>query len=273
MSKHTVNRTRSRWSRVRQHLAQDRWVDVLVDFGKPIVLVVVLGISVPSEHRIGVLSGYGWWWSWAMPVVYAVYAALCAGIAGTKEKGEKGRGSAIAGAGFSLALAMSAQVIAHLYDLGIWDDSSPKDRIPLVVGGSVVGALVLAHLVHVAAGTVRAARAVREEAPVVDVAPAPAPAPVRDWISAPAGARILLAGCCAHPAVTMPDPNAGPVPYGYVTTKEAAGLTARAESTVRGWVANGTVRSMLATDGSGARWIEMNSLPLPQPRQLAVVGG
>lgn len=269
MSKHTTNNgTRWSWSRLRQFLAEDRWVDILVDFGKPVVLVVVLGMSVPSEHRIGQLSGYGRW-AWAMPVVYAVYAALCAGIAGSKEKGQKGRGSAIAGAAASLALAMCAQVFAHFYDLGIWDDRDPKDRIWLVIAGSVVGALVLAHLVHVAAGGVLAARARREQPTV----PTPTPAPVLRpavWAVAPVGVQLLAAGCVARTAAAAPTEDAGDLPYGWVTTAQAAKLTGRATSTVRGWVSEGIVVSQLGPDGT--RWIDQNSLPQQTPRQLVMVG-
>ncbi|MCJ0870270.1 helix-turn-helix domain-containing protein [Streptomyces sp. AP-93] len=115
--------------------------------GRPLVLVAALVMSVPGEIRMAEIAGWQGWITWLMPVCVSAYAA-CAAVIATQRHLAKapGRVTATIGAGVALALALSAQVVAHLIDRGYMTTSAL-----LVAVVSSVPPLVVAHMLHMAA--------------------------------------------------------------------------------------------------------------------------
>ncbi|MFI5763883.1 hypothetical protein ACIA8F_23460 [Streptomyces sp. NPDC051563] len=115
--------------------------------GRPLVLVAALVMSVPGEIRMAEIAGWRGWVTWLMPVCVSAYAA-CAAVIATQRHLAKapGRVTATIGAGVALALALSAQVVAHLIDRGYMTTSAL-----LVAVVSSVPPLVVAHMLHMAA--------------------------------------------------------------------------------------------------------------------------
>ncbi|MFF3017103.1 hypothetical protein [Streptomyces sp. NPDC057939] len=115
--------------------------------GRPLVLVAALVMSVPGEIRMAEIAGWHGWVTWLMPVCVSAYAA-CAAVIATQRQLAKapGRVTATIGAGVALALALSAQVVAHLLDRGYMTTSAL-----LVAVVSSVPPLVVAHMLHMAA--------------------------------------------------------------------------------------------------------------------------
>ncbi|MFJ7202109.1 hypothetical protein ACIQWR_01035 [Streptomyces sp. NPDC098789] len=115
--------------------------------GRPLVLVAALVMSVPGEIRMAEIAGWHGWVTWLMPVCVSAYAA-CAAVIATQRHLAKapGRITATIGAGVALALALSAQVVAHLIDREYMATSAL-----LVAVVSSVPPLVVAHMLHMAA--------------------------------------------------------------------------------------------------------------------------
>ncbi|MFJ3907479.1 hypothetical protein [Streptomyces vinaceus] len=115
--------------------------------GRPFVLVAALVMSVPGEIRMAQLAGWHGWVTWLMPVAVSVYAGCAAVISEMRRRAKApGRTTATVGAGVALALALSAQVMAHLIDQGYMTTSAA-----LVAAVSSVPPLVVAHMLHMAA--------------------------------------------------------------------------------------------------------------------------
>jgi MFS family permease len=114
--------------------------------GRPVVLLAALAMSAPGEYRLAVMAGWAVSVAWLMPVCLSVYAAVAAVIAATRPKGVTGRASALVGAAMALALALAAQVTAHLIASGYMSTSAF-----LVAATSAVPPVVVAHLLHLAA--------------------------------------------------------------------------------------------------------------------------
>ncbi|MET9375700.1 hypothetical protein ABZX98_16320 [Streptomyces sp. NPDC002992] len=114
--------------------------------GRPVVLLAALAMSAPGEYQLARLAGWSPSVAWLMPVSVSVYAAVAAVIAATRPKGTAGRGSALVGAGVALALALAAQVVAHLISAGYVQSSAW-----LVAAVSAVPPVVVAHMLHLAA--------------------------------------------------------------------------------------------------------------------------
>ncbi|MEU0199154.1 MULTISPECIES: hypothetical protein [unclassified Streptomyces] len=156
-----------------------RWVSLLTDFGRPVVAAWVMIMCAPGEHHLGKLAGWNDTLAWGMAGVLAAYAGIAAAVATKRPKGAPGKFSAVAGAWLSLAAAMSAQPISHMFVTGHWT-AEPRPPVWLVVTVSCIPPLVLGHLLHLAATPVRvtpvAAQEQRETAPVTPP-PAEPPAP------------------------------------------------------------------------------------------------
>lgn len=150
---------------------------VATSAGRPAVLGATLIMSMPGEYHVAKYAGWSDPWAYGMPFSLSAYAGIAAVVAATRPKGARGRASAVIGAGFAIALALAAQVVAHLVETGHMDHNQPW----LIAVTSMVPPAVLAHLLHLAA------------TPVPKTEPAPAPA-------APA------------PAVTVERTEAPPVP-------------------------------------------------------------
>lgn len=126
------------------------WVDVLTNWGRPVVAAVVLAMCAPGEHYLANQAGWSTRLAWGMPFVLTAYAGISAVVATKRPKGSPGKRTAVAGAILSILLAMTAQPVAHLYGrpgglMGPWDTHKT-----LIVVASCIPALVLGHLLHLA---------------------------------------------------------------------------------------------------------------------------
>ncbi|KWT60571.1 hypothetical protein ADL21_18105 [Streptomyces albus subsp. albus] len=122
------------------------------------VLGAALIMSAPGEYTLAVLAEWSPWVAWLMPVCVSVYAAIAAMFVDSRPKGAPGRGTAVVGAAGALALALAAQVTAHLISAGFAVSSAW-----LVAAVSAVPPVVVAHIMHMVAR----AHAVATEEPVV----------------------------------------------------------------------------------------------------------
>ncbi|AUG87180.1 hypothetical protein HOS58_gp48 [Streptomyces phage Attoomi] len=123
------------------------------------VLGAALVMSAPGEYSLAVLAGWSPWVAWLMPVCVSVYAAVAAMFVDSRPKGAPGRGTAILGAAGALALALAAQVTAHLIAAGYAQSSAW-----LVAAVSAVPPVVVAHIMHMVARAHGAAQAAQEDA-------------------------------------------------------------------------------------------------------------
>ncbi|MER6103603.1 hypothetical protein ABT115_15095 [Streptomyces sp. NPDC001832] len=115
--------------------------------GRPAVLGATLIMSMPGEYHVARFAGWSDPWAYGMPFSLSAYAGIAAVIAATRPKGARGRFSATAGAAFAIALALAAQVVAHLVNTGHMN----RDQAWLIAVTSMVPPAVLAHLLHLAA--------------------------------------------------------------------------------------------------------------------------
>jgi hypothetical protein len=133
-----------------------RWVSLLTDVGRPVVAAWVMIMCAPGEHHLGKLAGWNDTLAWGMAGVLAAYAGIAAAVASKRPKGAPGKTSAVLGAWLSLATAMSAQPVSHMFVTGHWT-AEPRPPVWLVVAVSCIPPLVLGHLLHLAATPVRVA--------------------------------------------------------------------------------------------------------------------
>src|SRR5215213_7930970 len=82
------------------------WVDVLTNWGRPVVAVVVLTMCAPGEHYLAHTAGWSTRLAWGMPFVLTAYAGISAVVATKRPKGSPGKRTAVAGAILSIAVAM-----------------------------------------------------------------------------------------------------------------------------------------------------------------------
>ncbi|MDF4250094.1 hypothetical protein [Streptomyces sp. WMMB303] len=106
------------------------------------VVPAALLMAAPGEIALAESAGWSPMWSPLMPVILSVYAALTAGIASVRPDIR----SAKIGAAFSMTVAVSAQVTAHLLSAD-YMSVSPG----LVVAVSAIPPVVAGHLLHMAA--------------------------------------------------------------------------------------------------------------------------
>ncbi|MGA5019239.1 hypothetical protein ACPCAA_17705 [Streptomyces griseoincarnatus] len=126
-----------------------------------LVLAVALAMSAPGEYQLARAAGWGEIVAAGMPVCMSVYAVVAVWFTESRAKGEKGRGSAIAGAVGALGMTLAGQVVAHWISAGYMTSSKE-----LVAAVSAVPAVVAGHVAHM---VIRAAKAVpAEAAPVVE---------------------------------------------------------------------------------------------------------
>ncbi|MFE2045721.1 hypothetical protein ACFXAZ_33360 [Streptomyces sp. NPDC059477] len=187
-----------------------RWVAWLTDAGRPAVAVWVMIMCAPGEHHLGRLAGWSDTLAWGMAGVLAAYAGIASAVASKRPKGAPGKKSAVAGAWLSLATAMSAQPVSHLFVTGHWS-ADPRPPVWLVVSVSCVPPLVLGHLLHLAATPVRVTPVIAGAQPVATPVIPPAHAavpPAIVWFQAvPAGARRLPIVPAAPTPIVYADPR------------------------------------------------------------------
>lgn len=127
------------------------WVQFLLNVGRPVVAVFVLVMCAPGEHYLALEAGWNKTLAWGMPGTLTAYAGIAAVVATKRSKGTPGRLTAVWGAIASIALAMAAQPIAHLYGR----PGLTTQQVYLIVAVSCIPALVFGHLLHMAASGVR----------------------------------------------------------------------------------------------------------------------
>ncbi|WP_438288071.1 hypothetical protein [Streptomyces scabiei] len=186
-----------------------RWVSLLTDVGRPVVAAWVMIMCAPGEHHLGKLAGWNDTLAWGMAGVLAAYAGIAAAVASKRPKGAPGKFSAVAGAWLSLATAMSAQPVSHMFVTGHWT-AEPRPPVWLVVTVSCIPPLVLGHLLHLAATPVRAQAAKIVAAPVTEPK-TPVTAPAVEAEVVPPTAQLLPVVPPAPPVT----PPAVPAPIQY----------------------------------------------------------
>ncbi|WP_159391074.1 hypothetical protein [Streptomyces viridochromogenes] len=121
-----------------------------------LVLAVALAMSAPGEYQLARTAGWNEWVAAGMPVCMSVYAVVAVWFTESRAKGEKGRGSAIAGAVGALGMTLAGQVVAHWISAGYMTSSKE-----LVAAVSAVPAIVAGHVAHM---VIRAVKPVPAEA-------------------------------------------------------------------------------------------------------------
>jgi hypothetical protein len=157
------------------------WVKVILNVGRPVVAVIVLVMCAPGEHYLAKLAGWSHWLAWGMPATLTAYAGIAAVVATKRPKESPGKKTAVAGAVISVALAMGAQPIAHLYERGL----IVGHQFALTVVVSCIPALVFGHLLHMAAAPVHAPREDTRDKDLRNKIAAPPEAPEPDEIVRP----------------------------------------------------------------------------------------
>lgn len=206
-----------------------RWVSEFRRWGVPVSAVLVLGLCAPGERYLADLVGWSSRMSWGLAGLFTLYAGLASVISTQLPKGARGKGSSIVGAALSLALAMGAQPVAHMFATG-YLTAEPRPPLWLVITVSSVPPLVLGHLLHFAAMPPRVRRTspvavsrpdtgqdvsgatvtvlrprTAPQRPVPAVSPAPRPVPA--VTAAPRPATVSLSKTPSRPAVSTGQPS------------------------------------------------------------------
>jgi hypothetical protein len=168
--------------------------------GRPVVLLAALAMSAPGEYQLAVMAGWSSPVAVLMPLVLSAYAAVASVMAATCPDSR----SAKAGAGMALALALTAQVIAHLIIAG-YMSVGPV----LVAAVSAVPPLVAGHLMHLATvgrgSATRPSESVTDNRPTNEASdsesePQTAAQPISSWSD-------MTAQRAGHSPVTPPSPE------------------------------------------------------------------
>jgi hypothetical protein len=137
------------------------WVTLMLDVGRPLIAVLILTMCAPGEHYLAMEAGWSETLAWGMPGTLTAYAGIAAVVATKRPKGAPGRTTAIAGAIVSIALAMAAQPIAHLYGR----HGLNHQTIFLTVVAGLIPAAVFGHLLHMGAAAPKPERAPEADVP------------------------------------------------------------------------------------------------------------
>ncbi|MFJ8859748.1 hypothetical protein ACIRD8_15075 [Streptomyces sp. NPDC102451] len=114
--------------------------------GRPIVLIASLIMAAPAEVSLARTAGFHGGYELLAPFLLSLYAICASAIATARQKGDRGRLSAILGAVAATGFVLSAQVVAHLL-AGGYMVSGPW----LVAAVSSAPAICAAHLLHLGA--------------------------------------------------------------------------------------------------------------------------
>lgn len=148
------------------------WVSIFRRWGVPAAAILVLVLCAPGEQHLGDLAGWGYRMSWGLSGLFTLYAGLAAIISTQLPKGARGKTSSVWGAFLSLALAMAAQPVSHLFVTG-YISADPRPPLWLVGTVSSIPPLILGHLLHFAA--MGAAERPAVPAPAEDTSLVPVP--------------------------------------------------------------------------------------------------
>lgn len=222
------------------------WVSAFRRWGVPLAAILVLVLCAPGEQHLADISGFSYRLSWGMAGLFTLYAGLASVISTQLPKGARGKTSSVWGAVLSLALAMGAQPVSHLFVTG-YLSAAPQPPMWLVVTVSSVPPLILGHLLHFAAMPSRP----RQDVPVA------VSRPRRDTGGTPANVTVLRPRT-ARPAVS-PAVSSGTSPATVSLSKTpsrpalSAGtsrpsMSARALSLLQDGTPEDKVREMLRTE-------------------------
>ncbi|MCX4685507.1 hypothetical protein OG401_14485 [Kitasatospora purpeofusca] len=129
--------------------------------GAPAAFAAALIMSVPGEIHLAEVAGWSPGYARLMPVCVSVYAASAAVMADVSRRFNlPGQRSAQTGAILALILAIFAQDISHLLQLGYMGTSATLVKLVSAIPG-----LVVAHLLHMGRGPKKTA--IEVEAPDV----------------------------------------------------------------------------------------------------------
>lgn len=123
------------------------WVRAFHAIGRPVVVVVGLGMLAPAERHLALVAGYGNTVSWGMAVIMAAYGAIAALTAAYVDRDHPERKTAVYGAVGAVLAAALSQTFAHLIVTG-YIAVIPRPPIALVIFPSIAPALIVAHLMH-----------------------------------------------------------------------------------------------------------------------------
>jgi hypothetical protein len=205
-------------------------------WGVPLAAILVLVLCAPGEQHLGDLAGWGGRMSWGLSGLFTLYAGLAAVISTQLPEGARGKTSSVWGAFLSLALAMAAQPISHLFVTG-YISVEPRPPLWLVVSVSSVPPLILGHLLHFAAmGAAERPRPVPQDTPTPVTAvtrlrprPVPSPVPAATPVSRPPVRP-------ASPALSLTKGQPTGQPAGQGTGQNVVSMSARAEELwLSGW--------------------------------------
>lgn len=186
------------------------WVRAFHAIGRPVVVVVGLGMLAPAERHLALVAGYGNTVSWGMAVIMAAYGAIAALTAAYVDRDHPERTTAVYGAVGAVLAAALSQTFAHLIVTG-YINVNPRPPIALVILPSIAPAVIVAHLMHLT------------------------------WVKAtvdeePATAREQLGDD------EDDDQDDEEIPWGgLLSTKQAARMAGVEPVTVRGWVKNNKI--------------------------------
>lgn len=123
------------------------WVTLMLDVGRPLVAIMILVMCAPGEHYLMTEARFHDPFAWLGPATLTAYAGIAAVTATKRPKGSPGHATAVWGAVLSIALAMAAQPIAHLWGVLHLD----LKHIILICVVSSVPSAVFGHLLHMGA--------------------------------------------------------------------------------------------------------------------------
>lgn len=160
-TKDTRTRRLVRWLRDKIEKRQDGkddhdpwWVTLMLDVGRPAVAIMILTMCAPGEHYLMLEARFVDPFAWLGPGTLTAYAGIAAVTATKRPKGSPGHGTAVTGAVLSIALAMAAQPISHLWGQKNLD----LQHILLICVVSSVPSAVFGHLLHMGAAPTGKAR-------------------------------------------------------------------------------------------------------------------
>ena len=212
------------------------WVRAFLAVGRPAVVLLGLAVLAPAERHLAEVAGYDPRVCWGVAVIVSAYGGMAALTAAYVDRAHPDRRTALWGAYGAILSGSLSQVFAHLITTG-YIGVEPRPPVLLVILPSVAPVAIIGHLLHLSWVKVGEAPAEAPTGPETASEPVPAPE-VEPEHERPAEA-----------------PEAAPLPE-LVTYAEAAQLTGRRDSTVRGWVHAGFAH------GKRIRTVEIDGKPM-----------
>lgn len=213
------------------------WVRAFTTGGRPTVAIIVMLMCAPGEHHLGHLAGWDSNLAWGMAAVLAAYAGIATVVASNRPKDAPGKRSAVWGAWISLAAAMMAQPVSHLFVTG-WLSASPRAPWLLVIAVSCAPPLALGHLLHLAATPLR------HTAEQADT-------PAEQHVDSPVAHLVDTAREVEQPVTHPALPAAAPATVALLTTSEVMEQLGVSRATLNRWKNNGRLTPVTRDPNTG----------------------